>query len=730
VTATTMNVYLLVVLLLLVATEIWTWHTTEKRHDPYLSPLNNLLKYTDIRTIKSMMDFGIWEYDPTLEEFTLSPMCSDILGLDKPRQQLSLEKLAPLIHHLDRDDFISRMRTPWQTEHVFYEMRSQHSDIYYKWLRMDGKVSHHPLTNEPLIAGRLVDATNNVLIKRIQTEMRELLNDVIEHLEVSLTLRHICRIVSEIEPAIKCVVFINRDHNHKKDIIHSTDLSYELSSILKSVTLSDEQSELKLTYQKRRALYIPDLSQLDAWRSITDINISEQPRTFIGQTLITNDNKIHGAICLYLPNNDFPENVLEVFLGTIHKTASVAIEDQLQSDNRDRIQQQLYHSQKMDTIGHLTGGIAHDFNNILGSIVGYNSLAKKVANKLQHDKLRAYVNEVGIAADRARDLINQMMMYSRAEPIEKTQVDVQLVIKEVLQLVRSMIPTSIDIKASYSKLPSPIRVNPISLHQVILNHLINAKDAMKNEVGTIRVNTFPAYKVSKVCRSCHERFEGNYVAVEISDDGVGIASEMLDKIFDPFFTTKEIGRGTGMGLSVVHGILHDINAHVTVQSTVGRGSTFTLYFPEAESEINKPGDNDPLVATRDTNTGSGQHIIVVDDDIPLSLLMQEILQSNGYRVSRFDNGKEALEQFIQAPEDYDLVLTDQTMPVMTGDVMAEAMLKYRPDIPIIVCTGYSERLTLERAEEVGLTNIFKKPVDLYQLLEKISQELETKESIS
>ena len=689
--------------------------------DDDLTPLNNLLTYCDEVTIKSLVNFGIWEYRPSTREFTLSPKCSELLNLDNPTVHLSLEDFLDQIHQLDRSELSKRLDSDLPIGHLFFEVRSSASNAYYQWLRFEGQIIQFN-DDEKIYTGRLVNATGKVIIKRIQREGRELLTDVIEHRDLSQTLVHICRVVSQIEPNINCVIFLNSDIPHRQKILHSPDLSYSFQSILQTVTLTDNMSELQFTYQKQRSLYIQDLHRLKSWRSIEQIDIKEHIKTFIGQSIISNDNKIQGAVCLYMPNDEIELEVLEVFLAAIHKIASIAIEDQLQADTKEKIQQQLYHSQKMDTIGHLTGGIAHDFNNILGSIVGYNSLARKVATKLEHEKLNGYVNEVGIAAERARELINQMMTYSRSEPVQKTLIDPQLVIKEVLQLVRSMIPTSINIKSSYSKYIPQIKVNPISLHQVVLNHLINAKDAIKDEKGTIHIHTFPAVNISQICRSCKERFEGNYVAIEISDDGIGIPTEMLDKIFDPFFTTKDIGRGTGMGLSVVHGILHDVKAHVTVRSKQGEGSTFTIYFPEAtEAETDKI-INEPLIGDRDTRKGSGQHIIVVDDDVPLSLLMEEILKSNGYQVSRFDNAQAALAVYLKAPENYDLILTDQTMPDMTGDEMARQMIAKRPELPIIVCTGFSQKLTQTMAQEIGIRKVLKKPVDLHELLEIIAKQ--------
>jgi len=679
-----------------------------------------LVQSRSIEAIQDCIDIGLWQISSSQGTIVFSEASAKILNLSKDDLTISIHDFIMMVYKSDRKQAIKALRGGIENQYdINIEIRFSGNHSYLQWVVIKGRTYLDERNQQQIILGMIQDITNQVLINLVQREMKELLTDILEHQEATHTLIHICQAMNDIEPSIQCVFFLNSLTSDKPQILGANSLPSDLKSILKSTTIIDDNSELEQTYHKRHPLYIPDLYKLKAWSSVQQVETEERYKSFLGQAIFSNDHKVQGAICLYLKDDELPVKVLEQVLSVLYKIATVAIEDQLQTDTKEKIQQQLYHSQKMDSIGHLTGGIAHDFNNILGSIVGYNSLAIKVANKIEHDKLKGYVNEVGVAADRARELISQMMAFSRSEPTRPLTIDANIVIKEVLQLIRSMIPTSIEIIPTISKNCPKIQINPISLHQVLLNHLVNAKDAIIDEVGSIKINMFPVFDVNMDCISCHDHFNGSYVAIEITDDGCGIPSEVVRKVFDPFFTTKEIGRGTGMGLSVVHGILHDVGAHITVNSQPDKGTTFTIYFPEVVEDDDE-SLTESLVADRQANAGSGQHLIVVDDDIPLLLLFEEILRSNGYETSRFERAADALEAFKAEPNKYDLILTDQTMPNMTGDEMAKEMLNIKPELPIIVCTGFSNKLTPEMADEIGIKIMLKKPVDIHELLDHIN----------
>jgi len=380
--------------------------------------------------------------------------------------------------------------------------------------------------------------------------------------------------------------------------------------------------------------------------------------------------------------------------------------------NNEKIHAQLRQSQKMDAIGQLTGGIAHDFNNILASIMGYSELAIDKNSTNEDKKLSTYLDEVYSAAGRARDMIQQMLVFSRGNSITPTPLQLDPLINEAITMLRSTIPSSIDIVfKSENDLP-PVLIDAVQLHQVIMNMCINARDAIPDSIGKISIELIHSAHTEGQCDSCHHDFSGDFITLSISDSGTGIDPLLISKIFDPFFSTKDIGKGTGMGLSMVHGIMHEHGGHIILNSSPENGTVFTLALPVHHGELAEPA-NEIKLAKLDRGSG---HILVVDDDISLSHFLEELLQNYGYQVTVVNDPRKALELFEGKSIDIDLVITDQTMPYIPGDVLATTILEKNPNTPIILCTGYSERINEEKARRINISGFLTKPIDTTKLL--------------
>ena len=386
---------------------------------------------------------------------------------------------------------------------------------------------------------------------------------------------------------------------------------------------------------------------------------------------------------------------------------------------KQQLEQKLFQSQKMEAVGQLTGGIAHDFNNILASILGYTNLAIKHCVQDKESKLANYLDEIKHGGERARDLIEQMMIYSRVRPSVVSNIDLQPVVEQSLRLLRPALPSNIDIYTRFSELTPKINFDPAQLEQIIMNLCINARDAIETS-GSIDIDVETASYHEHACDSCHAVISGDFVVLSVRDSGTGIDIEMSNRIFEPFFTTKEVGRGTGMGLSMVHGIMHEFGGHILVDSTVGKGTDFLLLFPIIDAELNES----EKYAQAEKNELDAEHhvgvIMVVDDEPSVASYTGELLESHGYEVIVVTDSLLALDTFRMAPKDIDIVITDQTMPGITGLELARELLSLRPDIPIIITTGFSGVLNEEVAEEQGLRAYFNKPVDSYALLNKIN----------
>ncbi|MCL4802070.1 MAG: PAS domain S-box protein, partial [Burkholderiales bacterium] len=353
--------------------------------------------------------------------------------------------------------------------------------------------------------------------------------------------------------------------------------------------------------------------------------------------------------------------------------------------DRDRLEAQLRQAQKMEAIGHLTGGIAHDFNNILTSILGYVVLGEERQSELGDAKLGRYLAQARSAAQRARDLIQQMLTFSRGQRGERSVLALPPLVKESVKLLRSTLPASIELETDLPRDVPPVMLDPVQIEQVLLNLCINARDAMGG-VGQIKVGVSLVEAPEATCASCRQQVSGRLVELAIEDTGPGIAPDVLERMFEPFFTTKDVGRGSGMGLAMVHGIVHDHGGHIVVDSAPGRGAVFRLRFAPADAAASRGArraapDADAAMRRRPRLSG---RVLVVDDEQMVGEFMAELLGNWGLEVTVKRNPVEAESWLARDPQCVDLVLTDQTMPKLTGLELAGRLTLMRPDLPVIL----------------------------------------------
>ena len=387
---------------------------------------------------------------------------------------------------------------------------------------------------------------------------------------------------------------------------------------------------------------------------------------------------------------------------------------------RDALHKQLQQAQKMEAIGLLTGGIAHDFNNIMTSILGFTKLAIQHCGNSQDRKLLDLLQPILVSGERAANLVTQMLASSReGVPSDLKPLALAASIDEVLTLLQPMLPDNIDIVRDYADNVPYIHADPVQLHQVMTNLCINARDAMRDG-GILRVCLSGKIHCSGQCASCHAMIDDEYVELRISDSGPGINAELLSRIFQPFFTTKEIGKGTGMGLAMVHGIVHRFKGHITVESKPGQGSAFRIFLPTiADDVLQHHSASAPLTAAPVASRGA--RLLVVDDEQLLCAFFSEMFGMTGYQVAAYTNPLDALAAFERNPYAFDLVLTDQTMPGLTGKELVAKLRTYRTDLPIIMCTGYSEHLDESKATALGAAAFLPKPIDMNRLLETVAR---------
>jgi PAS domain S-box-containing protein len=373
---------------------------------------------------------------------------------------------------------------------------------------------------------------------------------------------------------------------------------------------------------------------------------------------------------------------------------------------RKKMEEKLNQAQKMESIGTLAGGIAHDFNNILSAIMGYTELALGDINN--PDRLQQELNEVLHGTNRAKELVKQILTFSRRHDQNILPVQIQSITSEALKLLRSSIPSTIEIKPVIDKSCGPILADPTQIHQVIMNLSTNAYHAMREAGGTLTVSLQQVVLSSSDISSKVNLRPGPYLKLQISDTGVGMTKEVQNRIFEPYFTTKGTGEGTGLGLAVVHGIIKSLQGDISVYSEPAKGTTFTIYLPVAQTKP-ESGLEEEMSALL-PQTGS-EHILLVDDDEAIVTLNKSLLENLGYKVTASTSSLDTLWTFQQSPDSFDLLISDMTMPQMTGAELAEKILAIRPGIPIILCSGYSDLINEERAKAIGIREYVMKPVN-------------------
>lgn len=390
---------------------------------------------------------------------------------------------------------------------------------------------------------------------------------------------------------------------------------------------------------------------------------------------------------------------------------------------KQRIQRELSQTRKMEALGKLTGGIAHDFNNMLGIIIGYTDLAMYKAEHENDSPFHGYLEQIKTASTRAKDLIAKMMSFSRVDQAASHSLQLTPLLDENILLMTSILPSTIKLEVSKEKNINNIMMDPVQFQQILMNLILNAKDAMDG-VGKINVSLANYISFDEECSSCHKKITGNWVEVVVSDNGSGMSKEVKERIFDPFFTTKSLGQGTGMGLSVLHGVVKGHSGHIIVESILGKGTRFRLLFPAIDGEENFSSMENEN--TENSIHGSGQRILIVDDQVSLADIEYDLLTSYGYNCTKKYDSEEALNLFLSDPSAFDLIVTDQTMPNLTGLELIDNIRKNNIDIPIIIATGYSEKIKDNKLDIKNVTLLFK-PVETKTLLANVARILDITE---
>jgi signal transduction histidine kinase/DNA-binding response OmpR family regulator len=439
--------------------------------------------------------------------------------------------------------------------------------------------------------------------------------------------------------------------------------------------------------------------------------------SYVGVSLQNTVKKVIGVLCIFSGHKIKIPDRLKDYMEIVAAKAASEIERIKSEKERLFLEEQLHQSQKMESIGTLTGGIAHDFNNIMGIIVGNTELALEDVPKW--NPAHASLEQIKSASLRAAGIVKQLLSFSRKTNQKMEKIQILPIVKDALQLLRPTIPSTIDIQTEFIAKETTVKADPTQINQVIINICINASHAMEETGGVLKI-LVDNMVIDKATDEKYPLARGKYLKITITDTGHGMDPLIINRIFDPYFTTKEIGKGSGMGLAAVHGIIKNHRGKIFVDSRLEKGSVFTLFFPLAEGKAvieTGPNEEAPLGKER---------ILFVDDEFPIVDVVQKILKRLGYQVEAQTSPRVALEIFKTDPGYFDLVMTDMTMPEMNGITLAENLRDIRPDIPIIICTGHSSMINKEKARAAGFEAYVMKPITTINIANTLRKVLDKK----
>ncbi|XOF33907.1 MAG: DUF3365 domain-containing protein [Candidatus Electrothrix sp. YB6] len=388
--------------------------------------------------------------------------------------------------------------------------------------------------------------------------------------------------------------------------------------------------------------------------------------------------------------------------------------------DKKKLEEELFQARKMEAIGTLAGGIAHDFNNILAAILGYTELARMELPEDNH--IKNDLDQIIIAGNRATDLVKQILTFSRKNKHQKKKIQVHLLVKEAVKMMRSSLPTTIAIRENIDPESGLVLADPTNIHQIVINLCTNGYHAIGNAQGVLHITL---EQVELSARQMADKPDtepgksGSFVRLSVRDSGHGMDEVTMTRIFDPYFTTKEQGAGTGLGLAVIHGVVEDCNGFIEVESTPGEGTAFHVYLPSVEE-----GDKHDAEEPETPLPAGHERILFVDDEAPITHISRSVLSNLGYRVTAETRSDRALQLFQEAPDSFDLLITDHTMPGMTGSELARVILEQRPDLPVILCTGYTAALSEEEALQLGIRRYAVKPLNAKKLAEIVREVLD------
>ena len=683
--------------------EVVTIYTDETKHK--IAEMALVESEERFRQLAENIQEVFWVVSPDWKQVHyISPAYESVWGLScESLYKNPLSWADPIIAE-DKETVLNYLKEKIEgnlSEIIFPEFRIVHTDWSIRWISARG----YPVLNEKGRPYRIVGVSEDITEKK---QSEKAFNTILEGTAWAIGQDFFDKIVKELSAWLDCeIAMIGKIVNGST--VESVSAIRD-GKLLRDFSYPVEGTPCKNVIRDGYAYHPFDLQEIFPEAGhIQDMSITG----FVGIRLLDMEGEAIGVLAalskerLLLPER--AEDVMKILAARI----SAEIERHTIEEKKKQIEVLLQQAQKMESIGTLAGGIAHDFNNILQSIILNTELAQ--FENSGNTVVQHRMDEVLRASKRATDLVKQILTFSRQSELELKPLKISLVIKEALKMLRSSLPTTIEIITNICKEDDLVLADPTQIHQVVMNLCTNASHAMRENGGSLTVNLEPVEIRKESIGIYPELNPGYYLRLSVSDTGHGMEKNTIDRIFDPFFTTKERGEGTGLGLAVVYGIIKELKGAIRVESERDSGTSFSILFPR----IQRPVKAD-AVETRPIPGGT-EVMLLIDDEEGLLVAQRKIFERLGYRVETRSSSIEALEAFKANPGQYDIVITDQTMPKMTGAQLAKEFIAIRPDIPIILCTGFSDVISEEEAKSIGIKEFIMKPIVISEIAWKVRE---------
>jgi PAS domain S-box-containing protein len=600
-------------------------------------------------------------------------------------------------------------RTPIEIEY-----RLRHVSGEWRWTQVRAVPLRAPDGAVTSWVGMNIDITERKRAQLLAEGQKRVLEMIARDAPLGETLEALARLIDgQSEEMLSSILLLDADGKHLRHGA-APRLPAEYTAAIDGTAIGPNVGSCGTAAFMRRAVYVEDIATDPLWKDFKPLALAHGLRACWSMPILDAEGHVFGTFALYYARPALPTDEHLRLIDLAVQTAAICLTRHRAMQDRKRLQESQLRSQKLEALGTLSGGIAHDFNNMLLVIAGNARLAGSQI-ETSHPAQVA-LTEIVQASARATDLVRRILAFSRPNSTRHKQIHLQPVITEALQLVRSTLPAMIEIRSCLATDLPIVAADPTQIHQIVVNLATNAAHALDSHGGVIDVRLESVDLTPQMPACGPDLRPGGYVRLTVSDTGSGMSPEVLARIFDPFFTTKPLGQGTGLGLSIVHGIMQSCGGAVRVQSTVGKGTSFQLYFPALEN----------ATATDATGRfqavpGSGQHILLIDDEDSLVRLGTLMLTRQGYRVTGCADPVAAVKQFKREPQSFHAVVTDLSMPGMSGFDCARELLEVRPDIPIVMTSGYVRPEDEATALSVGIRAVVTKPAALDQLPEILAR---------